>query len=41
MPRIVPAVTTVVREHVSPGQLEVALEQLPHDIRVLQLQPAV
>ncbi|GEC10708.1 hypothetical protein SSP24_83630 [Streptomyces spinoverrucosus] len=40
VPRIVPAVTAVVREHVSPGQLESALEQLPHDIRALLLQPA-
>lgn len=37
VPRIVPAVTAVVREHVSPGQLEAALEQLPHDIRALLL----
>ncbi|MEV8562734.1 DUF2267 domain-containing protein [Streptomyces sp. NPDC051917] len=40
VPRIAAAVTTVVREHVSPGHLEAALEQLPHDIRALLLQPA-
>ncbi|WP_079051891.1 DUF2267 domain-containing protein [Streptomyces regalis] len=39
VPRIVPAVTAVVREHVSPGQQEAALEQLPHDICTLLLQP--
>lgn len=39
VPRIAPAVATVVREHVSPGQLEAALNQLPHDIRALLLQP--
>lgn len=39
MPGIVSVVTGVVREHVSPGHLEVALEQLPHDIRALLLQP--
>lgn len=39
-PGITVTVTTVVREHVSPGTLEPALEQLPHDIRALLLQPA-
>ncbi|MFH8773679.1 DUF2267 domain-containing protein [Streptomyces sp. NPDC017958] len=39
-PRIAAAVTAVVREHVSPGHLEAALEQLPHDIPALLLQPA-
>ncbi|MFF3608398.1 DUF2267 domain-containing protein [Streptomyces sp. NPDC002463] len=39
VPRIAPAVTGVVREHVSPGHLEAALEQLPHDIQALILQP--
>ncbi|MER6100229.1 DUF2267 domain-containing protein [Streptomyces sp. NPDC001728] len=37
--RIAPVVTGVVREHVSPGHLEAALEQLPHDIRAILLQP--
>ncbi|MER6631492.1 DUF2267 domain-containing protein [Streptomyces sp. NPDC000987] len=40
VPRIVPAVTAVVRGHVSTGHLEAVLEQLPHDIRALFLQPA-
>ncbi|WP_069174217.1 DUF2267 domain-containing protein [Streptomyces griseus] len=40
VPRIAAAVTVVVRDHVSPGHLEAALEQLPHDIRDLLLQPA-
>ncbi|MGW2744115.1 DUF2267 domain-containing protein [Streptomyces sp. NPDC001450] len=40
VPRIAATVTTVVRDHVSPGHLEAALEQLPHDIRALLLQPA-
>ena len=40
VPRIAAAVTAVVREHVSPGHLEAAVEQLPHDIRALLLQPA-
>ncbi|MEV5549718.1 DUF2267 domain-containing protein [Streptomyces sp. NPDC052309] len=39
-PGIAATVTTVVKEHVSPGTLESALEQLPHDIRALLLQPA-
>ncbi|GAA2430371.1 DUF2267 domain-containing protein [Streptomyces macrosporus] len=33
--RIIPAITAVVREHVSPGQLDRALDQLPHDVRAL------
>ncbi|MEU5719684.1 DUF2267 domain-containing protein [Streptomyces sp. NPDC020403] len=40
VPKIAAAVTAVVRDHVSPGHLESALEQLPHDIRDLLLQPA-
>ncbi|GAA3881856.1 DUF2267 domain-containing protein [Streptomyces sp. NPDC003328] len=40
VPRIAAAVTLVVREHVSPGTLESALEQIPHDIRDVLLQPA-
>ncbi|WP_055492360.1 DUF2267 domain-containing protein [Streptomyces sp. TP-A0356] len=40
VPRIAAAVTAAVREHVSPGQLESALEQVPHDIREILLQPA-
>ncbi|MCW7942032.1 hypothetical protein AAW14_08245 [Streptomyces hygroscopicus] len=40
VPRIAAAVTAAVREHVSPGQLESALEQVPHDIRDILLQPA-
>ncbi|MEV1078541.1 DUF2267 domain-containing protein [Streptomyces sp. NPDC050211] len=40
VPRIASAVTAVVRDHVSPGQLEAAVDQLPHDIRELLLQPA-
>jgi uncharacterized protein (DUF2267 family) len=40
VPRIASAVTAVVRDHVSPGQLEAAVDQLPHDIRDLLLQPA-
>ncbi|PZH10799.1 DUF2267 domain-containing protein [Streptomyces sp. NTH33] len=40
VPRIAAAVTAAVREHVSPGHLEAAVEQLPHDIRALLLQPA-
>ncbi|GAB2813428.1 DUF2267 domain-containing protein [Streptomyces chlorus] len=39
VPRTAPAVAVVVHEHVSPGQLEAALNQLPHDIRALLLQP--
>ncbi|MFF4346121.1 DUF2267 domain-containing protein [Streptomyces sp. NPDC001530] len=39
VPQIAPAVAAVVREHVSPGQLESAINQLPHDIRALLLQP--
>lgn len=39
VPRIASAVTGVVREHVSPGHLDVAVEQLPHDTRALLLQP--
>ncbi|MFH9728397.1 DUF2267 domain-containing protein [Streptomyces sp. NPDC017254] len=39
VPRIAPVVTGVVREHVSPGHPEAALEQLPHDIRAILLQP--
>lgn len=39
VPRIAPAVAHAVREHVSPGHLESAVEQLPHDIRALILQP--
>jgi uncharacterized protein (DUF2267 family) len=38
-PRMAAAVTTVVREHGSPGHLEVVLEQLPYDIRALLVQP--
>ncbi|MEV0489803.1 DUF2267 domain-containing protein [Streptomyces atratus] len=38
VPRITAAVTAVVREHGSPGHLETALEQLPHEIRALLLQ---
>ncbi|HEX5566655.1 MAG TPA: DUF2267 domain-containing protein [Streptomyces sp.] len=38
--RIAPAVTRVVREHVSPGHLEAAMEQLPHDLRALLLKSA-
>ncbi|GHE68835.1 DUF2267 domain-containing protein [Streptomyces spiralis] len=38
--RFAPAITTVVRNHASPGHLESALEQVPHDIRALLLQPA-
>ncbi|MFF8994577.1 DUF2267 domain-containing protein [Streptomyces sp. NPDC014983] len=41
VPRIAAAVTGVVRAHVSRGHLEAALEQLPHDIRALLLQPIV
>lgn len=40
VPRIASTVTAAVREHVSPGHVEAALEQLPHDIRALLLQPA-
>ncbi len=40
VPHLASAVTAVVRDHVSPGQLEAALEQLPHDIRALLLQSA-
>ncbi|MFE9093908.1 DUF2267 domain-containing protein [Streptomyces sp. NPDC007264] len=40
VPKTAAAVTTAVRQHVSPGQLEAALEQIPHDIRALLLQPA-
>ncbi|ANZ13819.1 hypothetical protein SNOUR_02495 [Streptomyces noursei ATCC 11455] len=39
VPRIAAAVTGVVRKHVSPGHLEAVLEQLPHDVRALLLQP--
>ncbi|MFJ3822514.1 DUF2267 domain-containing protein [Streptomyces nodosus] len=39
VPRITAAVTAAVHQHVSPGTLESALEQLPHDIRDLLLQP--
>ncbi|MEU6510276.1 DUF2267 domain-containing protein [Streptomyces sp. NPDC046942] len=39
VPQIAAAVTAVVREHVSPGHLEAAMEQIPHDIRSLLLQP--
>lgn len=38
VPRVVPAVTAAVREHLSPGQLERALAQLPHGVRTL-LEP--
>jgi uncharacterized protein (DUF2267 family) len=38
VPRIAPEVTAAVRHHLSPGQLEAALEQLPHDVRGL-LEP--
>ncbi|HZG06185.1 MAG TPA: DUF2267 domain-containing protein [Streptomyces sp.] len=38
VPRIAPAVTAVARGHLSPGQLERALAQLPHDVRTL-LEP--
>ncbi|SCK43678.1 DUF2267 domain-containing protein [Streptomyces sp. WMMB 322] len=40
VPHMAPAVTGVVRRHVSPGLLETVLEQLPHDVRALLLQPA-
>ena len=40
VPKIAAAVTAAVHEHVSPGQLEAALEQIPHDIRSLLLEPA-
>lgn len=40
VPKTAAAVTAAVRQHVSPGQLEAALEQIPHDIRSLLLQPA-
>ncbi|WP_436961254.1 DUF2267 domain-containing protein [Streptomyces sp. SudanB182_2057] len=40
VPRMAAAVTTVVRDHVSPGTLESALDQLPNDICALLLQPA-
>ncbi|MDW6057404.1 DUF2267 domain-containing protein [Streptomyces sp. FXJ1.4098] len=39
VPRMVAAVTTVAHEHGSPGHLEAALEQLPHDILALLVQP--
>lgn len=39
VPRIVPAITAVVREHLSPGQLDKALDQMPRDVRTL-LEPA-
>jgi len=39
VPGIVSAVTSAVRQHFSPGQLETALQQLPHDVRTL-LVPA-
>ena len=39
VPRMAAAVTAVVRERGSPGHLEAALEQLPHDIRALLVQP--
>lgn len=39
VPRTAAAVTAAVREHVSPGHLEAAVEQLPRDIRALLLQP--
>ena len=35
VPQIAPAVTAAVRHQVSPGQLESALEQLPHGVRAL------
>ncbi|QDI72595.1 hypothetical protein CD934_30790 [Streptomyces calvus] len=40
VPRTAAAVTSVVREHFSPGALESAVEQLPHGIRDVLLQPA-
>jgi len=40
VPRIAPTVTAALRQHLSPGQLETAVEQLPHDVRALLLQPA-
>ncbi|MCN9243414.1 DUF2267 domain-containing protein [Streptomyces sp. RY43-2] len=40
VPEMAAAVTTAVHERVSPGQLEAALEQVPHGIRNLLLQPA-
>jgi len=40
VPRMAAAVTAAVRDHVSPGQLESALQQVPNDIRGLLLQPA-
>ncbi|GAA4933128.1 DUF2267 domain-containing protein [Streptomyces coeruleoprunus] len=39
VPRIARAVTAAVRAQVSPGHLEAAVEQLPHDIRLLVLEP--
>ncbi|MBU3865764.1 DUF2267 domain-containing protein [Streptomyces sp. 4503] len=39
VPRMAAAVTTVVHGHGSPGHLEAALEQFPHDIRALLVQP--
>jgi uncharacterized protein (DUF2267 family) len=39
VPKIAAAVTAAVREHVSPGTLESALEQIPRDIRDILLQP--
>ncbi|MEE1941375.1 DUF2267 domain-containing protein [Streptomyces sp. TRM 70361] len=39
VPRIVPAVTDTVRGRLSPGQLDRAMEQLPHGVRTL-FEPA-
>lgn len=39
-PGIAPAVTAALRRHFSPGQLETAIEQPPHDVPALLLQPA-
>ncbi|NBM17611.1 DUF2267 domain-containing protein [Streptomyces sp. GC420] len=38
VPRIASSVTSAVRKQVSPGHLEAAVDQLPHDIRALLLQ---
>ncbi|MET9394832.1 DUF2267 domain-containing protein [Streptomyces sp. NPDC006624] len=40
VPGMAATVTAVVRGHVSPGHLEAVVEQLPHDIKALLLQPA-
>ncbi|MEV5545937.1 DUF2267 domain-containing protein [Streptomyces sp. NPDC052309] len=40
VPEIASVVTAVVRRQVSPGTVESAVEQIPHEIRGLLLQPA-